>query len=80
MLTDLKRTKEFSKLQQKIKNLNEIIDNASTNSEVMLKFFRSQIMEGLAAKENEIYANIENNTQAQEYQNTLLSESLVKLD
>ena len=37
-------------------------------------------MEGLAAKENEIYANIENNTQAQEYQNTLLSESLVKLD
>ena len=79
-MRDLKRTEEFSKLQQKIKNLNEIIDNASTNNEVMLKIFRSQIMEGLAAKENEIYANIENNTQAQEYQNTLLSESLVKLD
>ena len=37
-------------------------------------------MEGLAAKENEIYANIENNTQAQEYQNTLLSESLVTVN
>ena len=37
-------------------------------------------MDRHAAKDKYIYANIENSTQAQEYQNTLLSESFVKLD